>query len=769
MPRFQPTFARSLAFLLTAMLLLTGPHSVFGAVTITLSPSTSVTVPVNGIQQFTATVAGTPTTGVTWLLIPPAGVSASVIGKISVGGRYTAPSKPLPSFASLTVKATSMADPTVSTTNTITVRYAIPTVSSVVPNSVPLGPFTLTVNGKKFVNGAQVLWDGQPLTTTFVSSIKLTATGTAAQGGAHSITAANPGPDAVSTALTVTVVSNLSVTISPTTVSLAANGSQQFQVTVLGTANQNVTWSVVGGSGNGTITGTGLYTAPAIQPVGGTATVYAIAAADGVTQGSATVTIQASSTLSYARFLDQATFGPTPALLAHVQQVGMAGFLQEQFATPESPWPPLETVTRSQAIDAFFANARNGQDQLRQRVLGALSEIIVVASNKNTNANEVVPWLQLLSRNAFGNYRTLLKEITLDASMGKYLDLANSGVQGGAANENYPREVMQLFSLGLSLLNLDGSVQTDTNNTPLPTYTQTDVQQLAKALTGWTFTNASGTTSGGGNYNYYPGPMIPVPGKHNTSAKTVLGQSLPANQTAQQDLESVIDILFNHPNIGPFIATRFIRALVTSNPTPAYIARVAQVFNGGSGNARGDMQAVLTAILLDPEARNDTPASDFGRLRTPMQHTVAMTRALNIDPGPASQFSYLFYYMNEGLLDAPSVFGHYSPMYRIPKTTLFGPEFQIYSASDAVNRANFFYSLIYSPWPINPALQPFVNIASDASALVTAVDNTLLHGRMLPQTRTAILNSLPAMYDNNQRVMNALYLTFTSGEYLVQR
>ncbi len=761
--------ARSLAFLLTAILLLTEPRLALGAVTVTLSPATSVTVPVAGIQQFTATVAGTPTIGVTWSLIPPVGVSASLIGKISTSGRYTAPSKPLPDFASLTVKATSLAAPTVSTTNTIMVRNATPIISSVVPNSLPLGSFTLTVNGKKFVSGAKVLWDGQPLATTFVSASRLTATGTTDQGGAHSITVANPGPGAVSNALPVTVISNLSVTVSPTTVNLGANGTQQFQVTVLGTANQSVTWGVTGGSDNGTITNSGLYTAPAIQPIGGTATVYAIAVADGVTQGSATVTIQTSSTLSYARFLDQATFGPTPALLAHIQQVGMAGFLQEQFATPESPWPPLATVTRAQTIDAFFANARNGQDQLRQRVIGALSEIIVVASNKNTNANEVVPWLQLLSRNAFGNYRTLLKEITLDGSMGKYLDLANSGVQSGGANENYPREVLQLFSLGLSLLNLDGSVQTDVNGIPLPTYTQADVQQLAKALTGWTFTNASGTTGPGGNYNYYPGPMIPVPGKHNLSAKTVLGHSLPANQTAQQDLESVIDIIFNHPNLGPFIATRLIRALVTSNPSLDYIARVAQVFNGGSGSARGDMQAVLTAILLDSEARNDNPPSNFGRLRTPMQHTVAMTRALNIDPGPASQFSYLFYHMNEGLLDAPSVFGHYSPMYRIPKTTLFGPEFQIYSASDAVNRANFFYHLIYNPWPINPALQPFVNIASDASALVTAVDNTLLSGRMLPETRTAILNSLPAMYDNNQRVMNALYLTFTSGEYLVQR
>ncbi len=738
------------------------------AATVTIDPKSSVTVPINGVRQFTATVTGTTNTSVTWSLIPPASVSASLIGTIDATGKYTAPPNPLPGFASLTVKVTSVADPTASASNTITVRYPIPTLTSLTPNTLPPGAFTLTVNGSKFVSGAKVLWNSAPLATNFVSSSQLTATGTATQLGSINITVANPGPGAVSSSLTLKVSLNISVTVSPTAVGLLPNGTQQFQVTILGSANQSVTWGVVGSPSTGVISSTGLYTAPSVPPLGGTVTVYAVAAADGVSKGSATVSIQDPQAITYGRFLEQATFGPTPTLIAHAKQIGMAGFLNEQFAAPESSWPSLTTAQRSDAVDAFFANAFNGQDQLRQRVIGALSEIIVVAMNKNTNGNEIIPWLQVLSRNAFGNYRTLLKEITRDASMGKYLDLANSGVMGGAANENYPREVMQLFSIGLSLLNIDGSVQTDSNGNPLPTYTQTDVQQLAKALTGWTYSNATGTTGSGGNYNYYPGPMIPVSGKHNTSAKTVLGHLIPANQTAQQDLDNAIDIIFNHPNVGPFVATRLIRALVTSNPSPAYLTRVAQVFNGGSGNARGDMQAVIKAILLDPEARNDNPPSNFGRLRTPMQHTIALTRALNINPGPASQFAYLFYNMNEGILDSPSVFGHYSPLFHIPKSPLYGPEFQIYSASDAVNRANFFYSFIYSPWPINPALQPFVNLAGNASALLTAIDNTLLYGRMLPQTRTAILNAIPAQYDNNQRVLAALYLAFTSGEYLVQ-
>lgn len=759
---YSQFFARSLVVIITVL----AANSVaLGAVTVAIKPGSAVTVPVNGTRQFGTAVTGTTNKSVTWSLTAPAGANA---GTITGNGKYTAPPTPLPDFASVTVTATSVADTSAKASNTISVRNTAPLLKSVTPTSVGVGEFNLTVNGSRFANGAQVLWNGTPLTTQFVSSSRLTATGKASQTGTVRVTVANPGPEAVSAPVIVTVFQRVSVTLTPASASVQTDGTQQFQAVVSGSSNQGVTWGIIGDSTAGSINPSGLYTAPSVAPVAGTVTVYAVAAADGKTRGTATISIQDPGAVTYGRFLEQATFGPTPALISHVKQVGMSTFLDEQFDAPESSWPPLATATRASAVDAFFANALNGQDQLRQRVLGALSEIIVVSMNKNTNGNEIVPWLQVLSRNAFGNYRTLLKEMTLDASMGKYLDLVNSGVRGGAANENFPRELMQLFSLGLSLLNLDGSVQKDGQGIPLATYTQTDVQQLALALTGWTYSSADGTVRPGGNYSYYPGPMVPVPGKHNTLAKTILGQPIPADQTIQQDLDSAIDIIFNHPNIGPFVATRLIRALVTSNPSAAYISRVATAFNGSGGNARGDMRAVIRAVLLDPEARDDNPPADFGRLRTPMQHTVAMARALNVDPGPASQFAYLFNRMNEGILNAPTVFGHYSPLFQIPNSPLFGPEFQIYSASDAVNRANFLYKQIYSPWPIDPALQPFVAVAGDPAALITAIDNALLFGRMLPQTRTAIQSALPAQHDNNQRVLTALYLTFTSGEYLVQ-
>ena len=740
------------------------------AATITISPTTA-TLTINGQRQFTASVTGVANTAVIWKVNNIVGGN-STVGRIDSNGKYTAPASTPPGWT-VTVKAVSAADATATASSTVTVRNLTPLVTSVVESTLPLGPFSITVNGSRFVTGAKVLWNGSPLATHFVNAEQLTATGNATQPGNITLRVENPGPGAVSTPLTVKVTSaNIVVNVTPRSVNLLAGAKQQYQASVAGNANQAVTWRVnkiVGGDPNlGTITSGGLYTAPKVSPPGGSVTISAVSQADGVTQGTATALIKYPVGVTHGRFLDQTSFGPTPQSTAHLQQVGIQAFLDEQFATPESPWPSLATAERSDVVDAFFATAATGQDQLRQRVVFGLSEYIVVAMNKNTEAREIIPWLQLLSRNAFGNYRTLLRELTIDASMGKYLDLVNSGTDGGAPNENYPREVMQLFSIGLYKLNVDGSLQLDAAKQPIPTYTETDVKQLARALTGWTFNSANGTTGGGGNWEYYPGPMIPVPGKHITSSKKILGQTLPAGRTIQQDLDGAIDIIFNHPNVGPFVATRLIRALVTSNPSPAYIARVTAVFNDNGQGVRGDMQAVVRAIIMDREARNDTPPANFGRLRTPMQNIIALARALNLNPGPASEFSWLFYDMNEGLLDAPSVFGHYSPHYRIPKSPLYGPEFQIYSASEAVNRANFLYYFMAHPWPINPALQPFVNVAGNSTALLNAVDKALLFGRMSSQLRAAIVRALPTQYDNNARALTALYLTVMSGEYLVQ-
>jgi uncharacterized protein (DUF1800 family) len=583
----------------------------------------------------------------------------------------------------------------------------------------------------------------------------------------------NPSPTPTPTP-SPTPTPKLAVSVSPGSAAVQVGGTQQFAATVTNSANTQVKWLVNGVTGGnstfGTIDLNGLYTAPSNAPFPGVVTVTAISAADGATKALAGVNLQDPQAITYARFLEQATFGPSPALMAHVRQTGISSFLDEQFALPESPWPDYTTAQRSDAVNALLYNAGTGQDQLRQRTIYALSQIWVVALNKNTNADMIIPHLQILSKNAFGNYRNLMREMTLSSSMGMYLDLVNSTKPGAGvgANENYPRELLQLFTLGLWQLNQDGSQVLDSQGNPIPTYTQSDVQQLARALTGWTYPTPPGKQPGGINYNYYAGVMEPRQANHDTSPKTILGQSLLPNQTIQQDLDGALDIVFNHPNIGPFVATRLIRAFVTSNPSPQYISDVADVFNDNGHGVRGDMQAVIRAILTHPEARNDNPPATFGKLRSPMLYELGLMRALNAAIPQQNTEAYIYYTMGEGMLDPASVFGHYSPLYRIPKTGLYGPEFQIYSPTEAINRGNYLYQQI-SVWSGGPIdLNPFINIAANPVQLVNAVDNTLLYGRMSPSTRASIYKALQASTDNRTRALTALYLTAMSGEYLVQ-
>ena len=425
--------------------------------------------------------------------------------------------------------------------------------------------------------------------------------------------------------------------------------------------------------------------------------------------------------------------------------------------------------------DQFYLHMLNGQDQVRQRVVYGLSDIIVISRNKNYYPNMLIPYVQILSKNAFGNYKNLLKEITLDASMGNFLDMVNSTKPGagGGANENYAREVMQLFSIGLYQLNQDGSRQLDGTGNPIPTYNMTDVRQLALAFTGWTFNTPNGPPQYT-NPNYYPGTMVALPGNHDTSSKTFLASTLPANQTMQKDVDDAINVIFNHPNVGPFVSTRLIRALVTSNPSPAYISRVSAAFNDNGQGVRGDMKAVITAILLDPEARNDTPPNDFGRLRTPIQHHIALLRALGGTIIQPSQIAYTYDSMGESILMAPSVFGHFSPSFRIPKQSppLFGPEFQIHGPGELVNRGNLLWSWMSYYQTSNVwDLQWLFNQGSNHTACVDAVDNLLLYGRMSPTLRQQLLTALQISQsvgaDARTRALTVLYVSAMSSEYMV--
>src|SRR5215213_866081 len=307
------------------------------AASVTISP-TAVTLTTDSQKQFIARVTGDTNTAVTWKVNDIAGGNAAV-GRIDNQGKYTAPAV-APAGGVVTVKAVSSANPAASAAATVTVRNQVPLITSVVPGALELGPISLTVNGSKFVSGAQVLWNGAPLATKFVNAGQLTATGTATKTGTNTIKVANPGAAAVSTAVQVTVTTSVVVTVAPRGAKIQAGAKQQYQSTVTGSTNTAVTWKVnkiAGGNANvGTINSSGLYTAPKVSPPGGAVTVSATSSANGVTQGSVPAYIKNPVEVTYGRFLDQTSFGPTAESTAHLQQVGMKAFLDEQFIMPES-------------------------------------------------------------------------------------------------------------------------------------------------------------------------------------------------------------------------------------------------------------------------------------------------------------------------------------------------------------------------------------------------------------------------------------------------
>lgn len=476
---------------------------------------------------------------------------------------------------------------------------------------------------------------------------------------------------------------------------------------------------------------------------------------------------QPTDSATAERLLQQATFGPSASDFAAVKAMGVNRWLAEQFRLPAGGL--ADGLDNNQIRAQMILKMANGQDQLRQRMAFALGQTLVVSTNKLVNGYELTPFVRLLEDHAFGNYRTLLREITLSPSMGKYLDLVNSvGSNGNAPNENYPRELLQLFSIGIYQLNMDGSFTKDAQNALIPTYTQATVKEVSRALSGWVFPTQPGFSPASHNPEYYVGLMEPRPQRHDTGSKTIFGATLPAGQSVTEDMEDVIDAVFAHPNVAPFVATRLIRSLVTSNPTGAYIQRVANVFADNGNGVRGDLMAVLTAILTDADA--SLPSPDDGRLRDPILQVIGLARALGVTVADPNQFMYLLATFGQAPLSAATVFSFYSPLAPLPgDPAKFGPEFQIYSPALAIQRANFIYRMLngefQSSFAIN--LAPYTALAGDPHALVEHVNQVLLFGRMSSALRQVLVTAAQATSDLKQRALGTLYLTAISAEFLV--
>ncbi len=501
-----------------------------------------------------------------------------------------------------------------------------------------------------------------------------------------------------------------------------------------------------------------------------------------------------------ARFLTQATFGPTTETIAQVQANGFDAWLNEQFAAPLTlnlPQIDARIAAGEQdriewLFEAWWKNALTAPDQLRQRVAFALSEILVVSSNRAGLEGEVVGlsnFYDLLLRDAFGNFRQLLEDATLNPAMGQYLDMVHNDkpdpATGQTPNENYAREILQLFSIGLNKLNPDGTLVLDAQSRPVPTYDQAVVSGFAGVFTGWYWAQ-SGTPVW-----WYVGPNFRAPMQvqpaHHDSAnpKRLLDNVvLPAGQTPAQDLKDAHDLIFNHPNVGPFICRQLIQRLVTSNPSPAYVYRVAQAFANNGQGVRGDLKAVVRAILLDYEARTTTVlgAAGFGHQREPLLRLANVHRAFH----SASQTGEFQTYdltdsIGQNPYLSPTVFNFFYPDYVQPgplaTAGLVAPEFQITTDSTAIGSANVQRDEVFrvasqtpSPFVI-PNLSAQTALASNPTALVDSLNVLLLNGQMSSQTRTILINAITAIPASNPllRAQSAVYLIVTSPDFVIAK
>lgn len=506
-----------------------------------------------------------------------------------------------------------------------------------------------------------------------------------------------------------------------------------------------------------------------------------------------------------ARLLTQATFGPSLDDIEQVQILGIEGWLEQQFTlSGESHLAYVQQYSngsgRGPRHEIWWKSAVDGEDQLRQRVAFALSQLFVVSDTGYTLANAqygITAYYQMLQNNAFGNYRQLLEDVTLHPVMGIYLSMLQNGKGDMEAStrpdENYAREVLQLFSIGLYTLNADGS--TDGS----PAFTQDQVEAFARVFTGWNYKDAGRWDRPLFTRADMINPMEPFEEFHDTSEKVLLnGEVVPAGLGARADLERALDNIFNHPNVGPFVVTQLIKRLVTSNPSRQYVRDIAAVFNNDGTGTRGNMQAVIRALLLHDEARSIPETNGYGKLREPVLRLSHLWRAFGVLPGSQSsaergeyntvspQLMDLELDTGQAPLKSPSVFNFFQPTFApagpIANQNLKAPEFELFTESNELATSNRIGRQIqqYSVASISDGDHPVsyldlsfeVELAADIDALLAHLDVVVLAGNMTSGLRDVLFSHLQALPDTPpgrlSRVRDALTLIMASPDYLVQ-
>ncbi len=511
-----------------------------------------------------------------------------------------------------------------------------------------------------------------------------------------------------------------------------------------------------------------------------------------------------------ARFLTQASFGPTDADIAHVQSIGYSAWIDEQFAM--APAKHLPYVQANYNVlnfganfnfvqDSFWQQAIPAPDQLRQRVKFALSQIVVVSAESAVIANAAdghANYIDLLGEHAFGNYRALIEVVSTSPMMGLYLShLRNQKANvttGSVPDENYAREIMQLFTIGLLELNLDGTPKL-VNNAPVETYSNADITGLARVFTGWSW--AAPTTSNAAfNGNIaatYPDrilrPMQAYPQYHETGTKQFLNTTIAANTPAEASLTIALDRLFNHSNLCPFIGKQLIQRMVSSNPSPAYVGRVAAACTNNGAGVRGDMKAIVRAILVDADARDAAKIGDaqWGKVREPVLRLSNWARCFGATSASGNwtirNLDSASFSLGQQPLRPPSVFNFYRPGYVPPNTgianaSLVAPEFQIIGETAVAGYTNFMQGVMANGVGIGrdvrAAYTSELAVAANADQLLDRMNRCLLYGSMPAQLRTEIRDAVNSISPATaaglaNRVYTAALLTMASPEYLVQK
>lgn len=486
------------------------------------------------------------------------------------------------------------------------------------------------------------------------------------------------------------------------------------------------------------------------------------------------VTAQLSSTLTRAdatRFLQRATFGPSPEDVDRLVDIGIEAWLDDQLATAPVGSHLGRRIEHGGTVPSIWESYLSAPDQLRKRFAYALSQIFVISGNVVGN-ERVASYADLLEAHCFGSYRNLLEQVTRSQAMGQYLTYENNQradpARGTVPDENYAREILQLFSIGLWERNLNGRLRRDAQGNPIPTYDNDDIVGLARVFTGFSMPY--------GPLSVFAEPMVSTGGFatewHEKGEKRFLGQVIPANpnQTLDQSVTAALDIITGHRNVGPFICQQLIQRLVTANPTPGYVRRVARVFNNdGSGN-RGNLAAVLRAILLDAEAWRSPQWGRFGKVREPVLRFTTITRSLRIaatgTPWPIFSLADRANALGQQPYEAPSVFNFYRPGYTPPNTRLgergfVAPELQITDETTTIGWINFLQQFLMDPPQAGPvrielqlddliALTPDLTVtAAQAEALVTEVTGRLCPDGLQPIQRRRIVAAIQGASNPN--------------------